>query len=442
MSPVNSRPQPYVRLLIGICFLCVIGNFYELRAQSPCPQNGNAAWPQNSTIRFYIDFNLPEISQEQIRRAMAKWNTANQTNGSGVTFVEEPNPGISTTSLTFEPGENPTTLADGTPGWAAAKARKDIGPDGKLRSAVITIDPTLKAGINTTPGATGLDTIFEKLGLHEVGHTMGLGHVPQGNEEGGASVMNTAFQVNDSWNNQALNITPCDQNKVSSQSFYPQSSPTPTPETPCFLLCPVIDGTRYKPNPECNDCIEDPDNTPILVDVLGDGLSLTNPTNGVSFDLDTDGVPEQLSWISVSSDDAWLALDRNGNGLIDNGSELFGNFTPQPNPPLGEERNGFLALAEYDKPSHDGNSDGIITDLDAIFTSLRLWRDINHNGVSEASELLSLQTVGLKTLELSYKTSKYVDQHGNQFRYRAKVKDTNGAQAGRWAWDVFLISTR
>jgi hypothetical protein len=74
-----------------------------LRAQSPCPQNGNAAWPQNSTIRFYIDFNLPETAQEQIRRAMAKWNTANQTNGSGVTFVEELNPGMTaTTRLTFE----------------------------------------------------------------------------------------------------------------------------------------------------------------------------------------------------------------------------------------------------------------------------------------------------------------------------------------------------
>jgi hypothetical protein len=69
-----------------------------------------------------------------------------------------------------------------------------------------------------------------------------------------------------------------------------------------------------------------------------------------------------------------------------------------------------------------------------------LWRDINHNGFSELTELLSLHSAGIKVLELEYKTSKYTDQFGNQFRYRAKIKDTNQAQTGRWAWDVFLVA--
>jgi hypothetical protein len=186
-------------------------------------------------------------------------------------------------------------------------------------------------------------------------------------------------------------------------------------------------------------CLEGGGCSPIVVDVLGNGFSMTNAGNGISFDMNSFGSPLQISWTAPGSDDAWLALDRNQNGTVDSGEELFGNMTEQPVPPSGQEANGFLALGEYDKLHNGGNGDGKITRLDAIFDRLKLWQDTNHNGISESCELFSLPELGLRKLDLDYRESQRMDAHGNQFKFRARVRDSQDAHLGRWAWDVFLV---
>ncbi len=85
-----------------------------------------------------------------------------------------------------------------------------------------------------------------------------------------------------------------------------------------------------------------------------------------------------------------------------------------------------------------GTNDSKMDGGDAIFSSLRMWQDQNHNGTSEANELSTLPAVEIASLDLDYKESKRTDEHGNQFKYRAKVRDARGARVSRWAWDVIF----
>jgi hypothetical protein len=156
------------------------------------------------------------------------------------------------------------------------------------------------------------------------------------------------------------------------------------------------------------------------------------------FDIANDGVPIHMAW-TANSNNAFLALDRNGSGTITNGAELFGNFTSQPSSP---HPNGFAALAVYDDPVNGGNGDGVIDARDKIFSSLRLWVDVNHDGISQPEELHTLPELGIYSISLDYSLSERKDQYGNLFRYKAHAnKGLHGpSDVGKSAYDVFLVA--
>jgi hypothetical protein len=161
--------------------------------------------------------------------------------------------------------------------------------------------------------------------------------------------------------------------------------------------------------------------SPIVLDIDGNGYAMTSYQNSVQFDVSGRGWTTQTSWTSADSDEAWLALDRNRNGRIDSGKELFDDACEQP---AGTTpRNCFSALAMFDTVEKGGNGDGKITRRDRVFKRLRLWQDRNHNGVSEPEEMFRLPALDVVALFLDYQESGRVDRFGNRFKYRARVRD-------------------
>ena len=424
---------------------------------APLARTNGASWPKGTHVNVIInptDFPSNE-EQAAIKAAFTTWQNANVNSGVtfGFTTGTQPAPGSEINTYYVARG-NTATGGNTNIGYSGSPSTSG----NKTQSAVTIVDSTM----------TRSSTITNMM-VHEIGHTFGLDDCLSCTQ--GSTIMSTyradcscpSYPCDQSapFNGMRWGCPPltaprdCEVAAVAQRAGYPAPpSPTPTPDAGTGGgSCPSTDcndGGSGFPSDSCQwgtggcpsgyfnaaGCCQPYTMSPILIDVDGSGFQMTDAVNGVLYDFYGIQVKLQISWTARDSTNAWLVLDRDGNRVIDSAKEMFGNITRQPRSP---DANGFLALAEYDKAVNGGNSDGVIDHSDAVFLSLRLWQDKNHDGVSEWSELHTLPDLDVESISLDFRESRRTDRYGNQFRYRAKVKDSQGVQLGRWAWDVFLV---
>jgi Ca2+-binding RTX toxin-like protein len=157
---------------------------------------------------------------------------------------------------------------------------------------------------------------------------------------------------------------------------------------------------------------------PLILDLDHDGLETTGLTeNLVMFDHDGDGVKAASGWIKA--DDAFLVMDRNNNGTVDNGTELFGDATRLYTG--GSAKDGFEALAQ-----EDTNNDGKIDDLDKNWEKLSIWSDKNQDGISQSEEIKNVSEAGIVEISIIKIANNQVLGNGNVIADLGSFKTTDG----------------
>lgn len=156
------------------------------------------------------------------------------------------------------------------------------------------------------------------------------------------------------------------------------------------------------------------------------------------FDIGGTGTPRLVGWTAAGTNEAFIWLDRNQNGIVDGGSELFGNATSLNDGTRAT--NGFEALKEF-----DSNSDDVIDSSDPIWDQLMLWRDLNHDGISQPIEIQAIGETDVVGISLRYHWTGRRDSFGNTFRYESSLWLRSRGQTGRSdvrpLYDIFFVQS-
>lgn len=378
----------------------VLGVAISLRAeaQTCAPGMPNGSGYSNMTTVRIVDNTGQSFLAGPIGDGASLWNNS----CGGMSGVEYPRLSLSfgsaSITMAFASGHSPRMLCGGGSEYCAAEYDgagtitfyQQFGSPGQLHS--------LSSISSVSLG---------RLVAHEIGHALGL-------DEGSCTngIMTTPVDGSSV-------ITGEECQTADSENLVPNETTTGGDVKP------------LKPGCEPYSC------TPVVVDLDGGGFRFTNLDDAVAFDLDADGEVERISWTAATSREALLALDRNGNGRIDDGRELFGSVTSQP---PSRDPNGFAALAVFDDPALGGDGDGWLTDADSVFPQLRLWIDHDHNGISQIWELSSLADEKIRAIEVAPVVSNRRDRYGNRMRWLSHVQFSEPNVRRLAATDVIFLS--
>lgn len=358
-----------------------------------------------------ITLHSTSFSNSALQTAAAGWNNCSQA-GEGFPNIVVGSNGEMHVEVSLIAGNNPDSGSNGCGSFiptVVAGGTKPLISGGQI-----------KIYEKTYPGADCSSNYSETI-THELGHALGLGNATStscdGNMMGAGKLVTNPDGTKSVVPSRTVKGIEC---YAANKQFFMDDETSPPEPSPS------------SPNPpSCYDCGPE---SPIVIQFDNGSFDLSGPENAVTFDIDADGVPDHTAWLSRERQQAFLARDLNGNGIVDNGRELFGNSTQLADGTTA--KHGFEVLLEL-----DSNRDAVIDHQDAIWTELRLWFDRNHDGATDGGELLAISDSAVKGVSLHYRTTNRRDQYGNLLRYKssAEIMKPNGTLVTRPIYDVFFV---